>query len=230
LISTLAALAAVVTAAAPAAAPKSNVPARAPVPPAAQREAPPRAGAPGRTAWAGVGLGAVSAFDTGKGLLLHVDYGILRTPPRWRKLELEWHLVASFGLPSGETPLTATVPAPSGVGQVQVDAGSEDVKALLFEVVPTARVLWTVTRGVAFFADGGLGLCQTVERYERSEMFQGRSERSEYVTGAVARAGVGLAADVTPGWRLVFQPVAFELQLGPKFSAFTPSLGLAYRL
>jgi hypothetical protein len=216
---------------APAAAP--DAPARAaPAPaPAAPREAPPRAASlGGRAARFGASVGAVSAFDGAAGMGFHLDYGIPRTPAGWRKLDLEWHLVASFALPSGETPLTASVATPSGLGQVQVHAGSEDVSAMVFEVVPTARVLWAVTRGVAFFADAGVGLCQTVESYERAELFRGRSEWREYVTGVVLHAGVGLAADVTPRWRLVFQPVAFDLQLGPKFSAFTPTLGVAYRL
>jgi hypothetical protein len=240
----LLALAAALGAAAPAAAaaPKSAppaparatavaaAPARAASAPAPTPAAPRGTSPVARAAWFGAAVGAVSAFDIGKGMAFHLDYGIPRTPAGWRKLELEWHLVASFAMPSGDTPLTATVPVPSGLGSLQVDAGSEDVSALVFEVVPTARVLWTMTRGVAFFADGGVGLCQTVERYERAEMFRGRSEWRDYVTGVVLHAGIGLAADVTPRWRLVFQPVAFDVQLGPKFSAFTPTLGVAYRL
>jgi hypothetical protein len=231
----LALAAALGAAPAAAAAPKSAppAPARAPVaaPAPAPAAAPPRAASVvPRAAWLGAAVGGVSAFDEGKGMALHLDYGIPRTPAGWRKLQLEWHLVASFALPSGDTPLTATVAAPSGIGSVQVDAGSEEVSALVFEVVPTARLLWTVTRGVAFFADGGVGLCQTVESYERAEMFHGRSEWRDYVTGVALHAGLGLAADVTARWRLVFQPLAFDLQLGPKFSAFTPTLGVAYRL
>jgi hypothetical protein len=118
----------------------------------------------------------------------------------------------------------------AGFVPVTVDAGKETVEAYVFEVVPTARVRWNLTPGVAFFGDGGLGLCQTVEQYHRDEMFVGRSDRTDYVTGVVAYAGVGLSADVAERWRVVFKPVAFSLQLGPKFSAFTPSLGVAYRL
>lgn len=183
-----------------------------------------------RTAWVGGAVGAISAFDVGKSVALQLDYGVLRTPPSWRRFDLEWHLVVAFARPTGETPLSATVIPPFGFTPVQVSAGQEQVTALLFEVVPTARFLWTVTQGVAFFADAGLGLCQTFESYDRSEMFNGRSTRSEYATGVVARIGAGLAADVAPRWRVVFEPLALELQLGPKFSAFTPTLGVAYRL
>lgn len=180
-------------------------------------------------AWFGAGVGALSAFDVGKGVAFQLDYGLLRTPPTWRILTLEWHLVGAFSRPSGEKDLTTTVTSPGGQ-PVSVDAGQEKVKALLFEIVPTARVLWTATPGVAFFADGGLGLCQTVEKYDRSELFMGQSTRTDYVTGAVARLALGMAADVAPRWRVVFLPVAFSFQLGPKFSAYTPTLGVAYRL
>jgi hypothetical protein len=211
--------------------------ARPTTPPAAAPLAPVAPGAPAtsaasvaRVAWIGGGVGAVSAFDVGKGVALHLDYGLLRTPRGWRKLTLEYHLAATFAMPAGETPLTATVAPPLGGPPVSVDAGEEKVSALLFEVVPTARVLWALRPGFALFADGGLGLCQTVERYERAEMFQGKRERTDYVTGGVARLGLGLAADVSERWRVVFEPVAFSFQAGPKFSAFTPTLGVAYRL
>jgi len=206
--------------------------ARPPAAPApAPTVAPPRpASLRADTAFFGAGIGAVSAFKTGKAISLSLDYAIVRTPAGWRKLDLEWHLVASFSRPTGDTELSGTVTPPYSGTPVAVSSGSEELKATLFEVVPTARVLWTATPGVAFFAEGGLGLCQTLERYDRSEMFYGRSQRSEYATGFVARLGLGLAADVTPRWRVVLEPVAFDLQLGPKFSAFTPTLGVAYRL
>jgi len=211
-------------------APASTLAARPPVAPVAP-VAPRRAAPLGAdAAFFGGGIGALSAFKTGQAISLSLDYAIARTPPGWRKLDLEWHLVASFAHPTGETGLTGTVVPPFGVTPVQVDAGSEKVKALLFEVVPTARVLWSAKPGVAFFADAGLGLCQTFESYDRSEMFFGRTQHSEYVTGVVARLGLGLSADVTPRWRVVLEPVAFDLQLGPNFSAYTPTLGVAYRL
>jgi hypothetical protein len=241
----IAALAAALAAALPAGAAQKTPPstarpaaaARSATPPAAAPLAPIAPGAPStsappaaRVAWFGGGVGAVSAFDVGKGVALHLDYGLLRTPRTWRKLALEYHLAATFAMPAGETSLTATVAPPLGGPPVSVDAGEEKVSALLFEVVPTARVLWTVKPGFALFADGGLGLCQTVERYERAEMFQGKRERTDYVTGGVARLGLGLAADVSERWRVVFEPVAFSFQAGPKFSAFTPTFGVAYRL
>lgn len=234
-----AAVAAALAVAVPAHATQKMPPPAAPRPAAANR--PPPAAVPlppppaaaaarARTTWFGTGIGALSAFDVGKGLAVSFDYGLLRTPPTWRKLALEWHLVTTLGRPTGETALTATVIPPLGFTPVQVDAGQESVKAFLLEVVPTARVLWTLSRGVAFFADGGLGLCQTMEKYDRSEMFLGRTQRTDYVTGVVAHLGLGLSADIAERWRVLFQPVAFSLQIGPKFSAFTPTLGVAYRL
>jgi hypothetical protein len=180
--------------------------------------------------WLGASIGALSAFDVGQSLAFRLDYGMLRTPPTWRRFDLEWHLVVGLSAPSGKTDLTATVVPPGGSGAVQVSSGKEELSAFLLEVVPTARVLYTVTRGVSFFGDGGLGLCQSFEKYDRTEMYAGHSTHKEYATGLVLQAGLGLAADLTPRWRLLLVPVAFSLQLGPKFSGFTPSLGVAYRL
>jgi hypothetical protein len=181
------------------------------------------------TTWIGASVGALSAFDVGQAVGLKLDYGLLRTPPGWRKLDLEWHLVVGASMPSGQTQLTASVMPPIGPGPVQVNAGQEKFSAYLFEVVPTARALFAVTQGLAFFADAGLGLCQTFESFDRSEMYLGKSSHKEYATGVVLHLGLGLAADVAPQWRLVFDPLALDLLLGPKFSGWTPSLGVAYR-
>jgi hypothetical protein len=175
--------------------------------------------------WFGGAIGAVSGA-----VAAQLDVGVLRTPAAWSRFDLEWHVVAAFAAPKGNTQLTATVTPPLGAGSVQVNAGQEKKKALLFEVVPTARVLWTATRGVAFFCDAGVGVAQSIESYDRSEMFVGHSTHEEYATGFVVRLGGGLAADVTPRWRVVFEPLAFDLMVGPKFSSWTPTLGVAYRL
>ncbi|HEX9241942.1 MAG TPA: hypothetical protein VF875_05820 [Anaeromyxobacter sp.] len=184
----------------------------------------------GDARWLGVSMGMLSAFDVGDSLAVRLDYGVLRTPPSWRRFDLEWHLVVGLSTPSGKTELKTNVVPPGGTTAVEVSAGQEKVSAFLLEIVPTARVLFSVTRGVAFFADGGLGLCQSFESYERSEMFEGNSTRKEYATGFVVHTALGMAADLTPRWRLLLVPVAFSFQLGPKFSGFTPSFGLAYRL
>src|SRR5512145_1520994 len=67
-----------VTRPAPAARPAAPAPA-VPLPPP-----PAAASARARVAWFGAGIGAMSAFDVGKGLALSFDYGLLRTPPGWR--------------------------------------------------------------------------------------------------------------------------------------------------
>lgn len=205
--------------------PAKAIPLPPPPVPAQAQDAGPRP----RIAWLGGSVGALSAFDLGRSVALHVDYGILRTPSTWQRLDLEWHLVASFAMPAGETPLTATVVPPGGPLPVQVAAGQEKLSAVMLEVVPTARVLWTVGK-VSFFGDAGLGLAQTLESYDRSELFVGRSRHREYTTGFVLRLGGGLAAEVRPRWRLVLSPLVFDLMLGPKFSAWTPNVGVAYRL
>jgi hypothetical protein len=181
-------------------------------------------------AWLGGSLGALSAFDTGSSFAMHVDYGIPRTPPGWGRFDLEWHLAASFSLPAGETGLTATVTPPGAPGPVTISSGKETLDAFLVEVVPTARVRWNATSKLAFFGDAGLGLVQSFESYDRNEMFTGHSTHKEYATGLVLRLGVGLSADVAPRWRVVFEPLAMDLMLGPKFSGWMPTLGVAYRL
>jgi hypothetical protein len=214
--------------------PAPNGPQRAPAPARAARTPSSAAAlAPAdrpRAAFVGAGIGALSAFGTGQSLRVEVDYAILRTPPEWRRLDLEWHLVASFAQPTGTKGLTAQVLPPFGTTPVQVNAGSEKLTALLFEVVPTARALWTPVQGVSFFGDAGVGVAQTFETYDRTEMFLGHSTRREYATGLVLHLGAGFLLDVTPRWRLVFAPAAFDLMTGPKLSAWTPSLGLAFRL
>jgi hypothetical protein len=217
--------------AAPAAAasPKATV-APAPAPPTRAPAAPVASAMPARFGWFGGSIGALNAFGTGKSILAQIDYGVLRTPPGWDRFDLEWHVVGTFAAPSGDKSLDGYAVPPVGPGPIPVNAGQEKVKALLFEVVPTARVLWTATRGVAFFGDAGLGLVQTFESYDRSELYMGHSTHNEYATGFVLHLGMGMAADVAPRWRVVLAPLAFDLMVGPKFSSWTPSLGVAYRL
>lgn len=202
----------------------------APRPAATAPSAAPAVGTSPRATFVGAGVGAVSAFGTGSSVLVQLDYGVLRRAPLARRLELEWHLLAAFARPAGDETLTAQVVPPLAGAPVAVNAGTEEVTALLFEVIPTARALWTPVQGVSFFGDAGLGLVQTVERYERTEMYLGHSTRREYATGLVLRLGAGLALDVAPRWRVLFEPFAVDLMLGPKFSAWTPTLGVAFRL
>ncbi len=198
-------------------------PAEVPLPPP-----PPGTHLAGRDATLGVAVGPWAAFRTGKSVALHVDYGFPRTPPSWRRLSLEYRLAAMIARPSEETPLTRTVIPPFGL-PVEVDAGVEETSVWLLEVVPTARVRLPVGTGFALFADGGLGLVQTVEKYDRVEMYRGHVEEKQNVTGLVVRLGAGLALDVSARLRVVLQPLALSFHLGPKFSGYAPSVGVAYR-
>lgn len=181
--------------------------------------------------WLGLAVGPHAAFSSGESIALHADYGVLRTPPGWRRLALEYRLAFLLARPGDETALTRFVPSPYGPGYpgTQVPAGVERARAWVVEVVPTARVR-VAWEKFALFADGGLGLVQTLERYEREESFVGRSERTENVTGLVLHAGAGMSFDLSPRTRVLLQPLAFSFQLGPELSAYTPSLGLSYRL
>lgn len=181
-----------------------------------------------RGATFGVAVGPWAAFDTGKSIALHADYGLPRTPPGWGKLELEGRVAVTVARPAEETPLTRVVQPPYGP-PVLVDAGSEETRVWLVEVVPTARLRLPLGTGFALYADGGVGLVQTVERYDRVEMFQGHVVKRQNVTGLVFRLGGGFSLDVTERVRVLFAPIALSFHAGPKFSGFAPSLGVAYR-
>lgn len=185
---------------------------------------------PGGT-WLGLSVGPFAAFDRGQSFAGQIDYGFERTPPGWTRLQLEWHLVVAGARPSEDTQLSrvelvSTYPPQYGA----VPSGSEKATAIVAEIVPTARVRLPVVPGFALFADGGVGIVQTVEKYERDETFTGASTTTKNVTGLSLRAGIGVSVDLGARTRLVFQPIALALLLGTDYSAFTPTIGLAYRL
>lgn len=200
-----------------------------PPPPPGTTLVAPAATPSGGGGWFGLAAGPYAAFDRGRSFALVLDYGIPRAP--WGRFDVEWHLAIVAANPGEETGLSRLQPSPGyGVPAMSVPSGVEDASAVVVEVVPMARLLYPVVPGFALVVDGGVGVCQTFERYERDEMFVGRSEQSKNVTGAVLRAGLGVAVDFTPRLRLLFEPVAFSAQLGADYSGFTPLLGLAYRL
>jgi hypothetical protein len=179
-----------------------------------------------RGATLGVALGPWAAFDTGKSIAAHLDYGFPRTPPGWSRLELEYRLAVMVSRPSEDTPLTRTTLPPFG----QMDVGVKRTRVWLFEAVPTARLRLPVGPAFALVADGGLGLAQTLERYESEETFVGHTVKTRNVTGLVLRVGGGASLDVGERLRVVFLPVALSLQLGPGYGGYAPSLGIAYRM
>jgi len=185
---------------------------------------------PRRDATLAVGIGPWAAFDTGESVALHVDYGFSRTPPGFGRLELEYRLVVMISRPSEDTPITLLVPPPLGFTPIAIDGGVEQARVWLIEVVPTARLRLPIGASFALHADAGLGLVQTVETYEREELFVGHTKETQNVTGLVLRLGAGLALDVTPRMRVVLQPLAFSIHIGPEYGGYAPSLGLAYRM
>lgn len=185
--------------------------------------------APNGGGWFGVAAGPYAAFERGRSFALVLDYGIPGAP--LGRFDVEWHLAVVAASPSEESGLSRLQPSPGfGVPAMSVPSGIEEASALVLEVVPMARLRYAFVPGFALVVDGGVGVCQTFERYERDEMFVGRSEESKNVTGVVLRAGLGVAVDFTPRLRLLFEPVALSAQLGADYSGFTPLLGLAYRL
>jgi hypothetical protein len=179
-----------------------------------------------RGATLGVAVGPWAAFDTGKSFAAHLDYGFPRTPPTWSRLELEYRLAVMISRPSEDTTLSRTALP----GQPQLDVGTKKTRVWLFEAVPTARVRYPVGPTFALVADGGLGLAQTLERYESEETFVGHAVKTRNVTGLVVRVGGGATLDVGERLRFVFLPVALSFQLGPGYGGYAPSLGIAYRM
>lgn len=175
----------------------------------------------------GIGLGAWSGFDIGKGFAAHIDYGFDRTPASWRRLALEWRLAVMFSRPTEEKDLTMVV---GGYPPAPIVSGVEKTSAYVVEVAPTARVRLSMNEKLALFGDAGLGVAQSVETYERDEMYIGLTVQKENVTGLVFRAGLGVSLDVSERTRLLFLPVALSIQIGPGYSAYEPTLAVAFRL
>jgi hypothetical protein len=190
---------------------------------------PPGARLHGRDRWIAVSPGGFSA-DLGKSVAVQVDYGQDRTPPGWRKLRLEWHLAVMVARPSDETPILRVTTPPGSLYPVQEPAGVETVRAYVVEVAPAARLRLPFAEKLGVFVDAGAGLCQSIEEYEREETFVGRSVRTQNVTGIVLRGAAGITFEATERLRVLFVPIALSHQIGPGFSAYTPSIGLAYRL
>ncbi|HEX9050927.1 MAG TPA: hypothetical protein VF841_10380, partial [Anaeromyxobacter sp.] len=204
--------------AAPAPAP-SSVP--LPVAPAAPLET-------GRVGWLGISGGAWIGLGSGQGGAGQLDYGYVRTPQGWTRLQLEVRLAATVARATDSKDLTTTMPTYGGL--VQVPAGVEKTSAWIVEVVPGARLLFPVSPKFSLVGDAGLGLVQTVEKDERDELFSGHTDTTKNVTSLVLRLGAGMSFALSERTRLLFLPVALSLQVGTGFSAFVPSLGLAYRL
>jgi len=195
---------------------------------AAAPAAPPRAGrAPG---WIALAAGPYAAFERGQSLGLVLDYGFDATPPRWTRWQLEWHLAVGLSRPSEDTALTREEAGLPGEPALSVPAGIEDASAYVATIVPTARLRRELAPGFAVVLDGGAGLSQTVERYERDEMFVGRSEQTKNVTGLALRLGAGISVDLGARVRLLFVPLAVDFLVGADWSGFSPSMGLAFRL
>jgi hypothetical protein len=184
-----------------------------------------------RPGWLAVAGGPWSAFDLGRGAAVTVDYGVRAARPVLRAGELEWHLVVLAARPAETTDLYRT-PAPAfpGFPVTPVLAGTVQREAILVEVVPTARVRLPLAPGLALFADGGLGLSEAIEETVEDETFVGKTTSTRAVTAVVLRLGAGISYDATDRLRVVFHPIAFSAELGSRWSAFSPTLGLAFRL
>ncbi len=175
----------------------------------------------------GVGIGYWSGSKVGKGAALTVDYGLVRTPPSWQRLELEWRLAIMFARATEKNSLSQLVAA---FPPTYLATGYEKTSAYVIEIAPTARVRLALGPTFALFVDAGVGIAQTMDTYERDEMYVGRTVKKENVTGLVVRGGAGLSWDASPGIRVMLIPLMGSLEVGPKYSAFEPTLAVAFRL
>jgi hypothetical protein len=174
--------------------------------------------------WLGVSAGAFASFDRGQSPAVELDYGFARTPPAWTRWQLEYHVAVAAARPKDELSLFRLE------GTTPVASGFDRLTAIVAQVVPYARARYPFVPGFALVLDGGVGVVQSIEKLERTETFVGASKETKNVTGLAVRAGVGVSVDLSERTRLVFEPLAFALLLGLDYSAFTPSIGLAYRL
>ena len=134
---------------------------------------------------------------------------------------------AMYAMPSKETGLSRVVLV--GYMPLSVPTGTENASASVVEVGPFARVRLALAPKVAVFADLGVGIAQTFEKYDRDEMYIGRSVVKQNVTTVYLGGAVGLSYDLNERWRAMI-PLAFSAQAGSDYSAFLPTLAVAYRL
>ncbi len=185
---------------------------------------------PSRAAWLAVSTGPFAAMDQGSSAALTLDYGFASSRQPVQGADLEWHLVVVGAAPGYDAALVIATPAFPGGPAVPTVVGASKRSAWVVQAVPTARLRRVLAPGFAIFADGGLGLGLAWDETVDDEAFVGRTTTSRATVGLVARLAAGVAWDATERLRVVFHPFAISAELGSDWSAFTPSLGLAFRL
>lgn len=206
----------------PAQAPAAEVP--LPPPPPGTRLLPSRAG------WLAVSAGPFAATDHGSSTAITLDYGFASSLQPVPGADLEWHLLLVGAAPGYDAPLVATAPAFPGGPALTTVVGTSERSAWVVQVAPTARLRRALAPGLAIFADGGLGVGLAWDETVDDQAFVGRTTTRRATMGLLLRLGAGVAWDATERLRIVFHPVAVSAELGSDWSAFTPSLGLAFRL
>jgi hypothetical protein len=114
-----------------------------------------------------------------------------------------------------------------------VRAAKIEWDANVFEVVPGVRLTYSTGQTVSFFADGGAGLVYTATRVYLPSAVGGVSEgdvASDGVGGVVRLAG-GLVFNPSPAMRLSVEALGLHLRFGDgPGTAFTLGASLSYRL
>jgi hypothetical protein len=191
---------------------------------------PPSASLPSREGWLAIAAGPYEAFERGSSAAIVLDYGFAAASPRFPRVELEWHLVVIGTRPADDSTINGTVLTSPYTPPAAAAVGIAEERAWVIEAVPSARLRLPLAPGFALFAEGGVGLCQTYERRVEDQVFVGRTVKTKLVTGGVLRLGAGMSYDLGDSVRVVFHPLALSIELGPAWSGFAPTLGLAFRL
>lgn len=185
---------------------------------------------PSGAAWLAVSMGPFAALDHGSAAALAIDYGFAAAWQPLPSADLEWHLVVTGAAPGYDSALEVSAPAFPGGPVVRSVVGTSQRSAVLVAATPTARLRLALAPGLAVFADGGAGLGFAWDETVEDQAFVGRTTTTRAVASVVLRLGGGMTWDASDRLRVVFTPIALSAQLGSSWTAFTPSLGLAFRL
>lgn len=152
---------------------------------------------------------------------LAVDVGMVATPAKWKKVQLEWHLPVSVARPHWEGFLYDA----SGF-----DSGTTEDTVWLGEALAAGRLLLPVAPGLALYAQAGVGLAFTSEEHVEDETFVGVTTDRKLTLAPSVQAALGLTYELGERLDVVFQPVAIGRRAESDESTFSALWGLSYRL
>lgn len=160
---------------------------------------------------------------------LAVDVGMVATPAKWKKLQLEWHVPVRVARPHWESVLFRTFTDPY-YGTYEEEVGTTEDTVWLGEALASGRLLLPVAPGFALFAEAGVGLAFTVEKHVEDELFVGVTTKRQLVLAPSIQASIGLTYKLGERLDVIFQPIALGRRAKSDESTFSALWGLSYRL